>query len=75
MDAPEFARSLKAQWQPRPGRHVVQLLDAGDKAVDEVKLEMRGAGVRQPNSAARRVEKNFAFRKFIHVPRPTAPLR
>jgi len=45
MDGKEFARGPQAQWMPWPGRHVVQLLDAGGKVADEIKLEVRGAGV------------------------------
>jgi penicillin-binding protein 1C len=46
MDGKEFARGAQAQWLPWPGRHVVQLLDAGGQVVDEIRLEVRGAGVR-----------------------------
>ena len=47
MDGREFARGTEAQWLPWPGRHVVQLLDASGKVADEIRLEVRGAGVRQ----------------------------
>ncbi len=47
MDGKEFARGPKAQWMPWPGRHVIQLVDAGGKVADEIKLEVRGAGVRE----------------------------
>ncbi|AYQ28665.1 penicillin-binding protein 1C [Polaromonas sp. SP1] len=47
MDGKEFARGPQAQWMPWPGRHVVQLVDAGGKVADEIKLEVRGAGVRE----------------------------
>jgi len=30
---------------PWPGRHVVQITDAQGKVLDEVRLEVRGAGV------------------------------
>jgi penicillin-binding protein 1C len=46
MDGKEFGRGNEVQWLPWPGRHVVQLLDAGGKPVDEIRLEVRGAGVR-----------------------------
>jgi penicillin-binding protein 1C len=46
MDGKEFARGNQAQWLPWPGRHVVQLLDASGKVADEIRLEVRGAGVR-----------------------------
>jgi penicillin-binding protein 1C len=45
MDGKEFARGNSAQWLPWPGRHVVQLLDAGGQVADEIRLEVRGAGV------------------------------
>jgi penicillin-binding protein 1C len=47
MDGKEFARGNQAQWLPWPGRHVVQLLDASGKVADEIRLEVRGAGVRK----------------------------
>ena len=50
MDGKEFARGPQAQWMPWPGRHVVQLLDAGGKVADEIKLEVRGAGVREASA-------------------------
>ncbi|MDO8251328.1 MAG: transglycosylase domain-containing protein, partial [Rhodoferax sp.] len=46
MDGKEFARGNQAQWLPWPGRHVVQLLDASGKVADEIRLEVRGAGVK-----------------------------
>jgi penicillin-binding protein 1C len=47
MDGKEFARGSQAQWMPWPGRHVVQLVDTGGKVADEIRLEVRGAGVRE----------------------------
>ena len=47
MDGKEFARGAEAQWLPWPGQHVVQLLDAEGKVADEIRLEVRGAGVRE----------------------------
>ena len=41
-----FARGAQAQWMPWPGRHVVQLLSAAGDVLDEVKIEVRGAGVK-----------------------------
>ena len=46
MDGKEFARGNQAQWLPWPGRHVVQLLDASGQAADEIRIEVRGAGVK-----------------------------
>ena len=46
MDGKEFARGAEVRWLPWPGRHVVQLLDSGSRVVDEIQIEVRGAGVR-----------------------------
>ncbi|MES2401489.1 MAG: penicillin-binding protein 1C [Pseudomonadota bacterium] len=46
MDGKEFARGSQAQWLPWPGRHVVQIADARGAVLDEVRLEVRGAGVK-----------------------------
>jgi len=53
MDGKEFARGQEAQWLPWPGRHVVQLVDAGGKVADEIRFEVRGAGVREAKAGAR----------------------
>jgi penicillin-binding protein 1C len=45
MDGKPFAKGASAQWLPWPGRHVVQIVDAKGQVLDEVKLEVRGAGV------------------------------
>ncbi|MES2685868.1 MAG: transglycosylase domain-containing protein, partial [Pseudomonadota bacterium] len=45
MDGKEFARGNSAQWLPWPGRHVVQLVNSGGGVLDEIRLEVRGAGV------------------------------
>ena len=47
IDGKPFARGSNAQWLPWPGRHVVELLDARGQVVDQVKLEVRGAGIRR----------------------------
>ena len=47
MDGKEFAHGNDAKWLPWPGRHTVQLVDASGKVADEIKLEVRGAGVRE----------------------------
>ena len=47
MDGKEFARGNEAQWLPWPGRHVVRLVDANGQVADEIRLEVRGAGVRE----------------------------
>ena len=46
MDGREIARGPQAQWLPWPGRHQVQLADAGGKVLDEIRIEVRGAGVK-----------------------------
>ena len=45
MDGKEFARGTSAQWLPWPGRHVVQLVSGSGEKLDEIRLEVRGAGV------------------------------
>ncbi|NVO07569.1 MAG: transglycosylase domain-containing protein, partial [Rhodoferax sp.] len=45
MDGKEFAKGPSAQWLPWPGRHVVQLVSASGAKLDEIRLEVRGAGV------------------------------
>ncbi len=40
-----LATGGSAQWPLWPGRHVIRLLDAKGRVLDEVKLEVRGAGV------------------------------
>jgi penicillin-binding protein 1C len=46
LDGKPFAKGANAKWLPWPGRHVVQLVDAKGVKLDEIKLEVRGAGVR-----------------------------
>ncbi|SFB79432.1 penicillin-binding protein 1C [Polaromonas sp. OV174] len=53
MDGKEFARGTQAQWLPWPGRHVVQLSDVHGKVLDEIRLEVRGAGLKVTQGAAR----------------------
>ncbi len=45
MDGKVFAKGASAQWPPWPGRHRVQLADARGQVLDEVRVEVRGAGV------------------------------
>ncbi|MDO9259904.1 MAG: penicillin-binding protein 1C [Polaromonas sp.] len=52
MDGKEFARGAQAQWLPWPGRHVVQLVDNSNQVVDEIRLEVRGAGVREAKAGS-----------------------
>jgi penicillin-binding protein 1C len=46
LDGKPFAKGNGAKWLPWPGRHVVQLVDAKGVKLDEIKLEVRGAGVK-----------------------------
>ena len=46
MDGKVFAKGPSAQWLPWPGRHVVQITGARGMVLDEVRLEVRGAGVK-----------------------------
>jgi penicillin-binding protein 1C len=50
IDGKPFAKGSAALWLPWPGRHVIQITDAKGKVLDEVRAEVRGAGV---NSAQR----------------------
>ena len=50
IDGKPFAKGSSALWLPWPGRHVIQITDAKGKVLDEVRAEVRGAGV---NSAQR----------------------
>ncbi len=45
IDGKPFARGASAQWLPWPGRHVIDLMDARGQVADQVRLEVRGAGV------------------------------
>jgi penicillin-binding protein 1C len=47
MDGKLLARGANAQWLPWPGRHVVKLVNERDEVQDEIRLEVRGAGVRK----------------------------
>ena len=46
IDGKPFARGAQAQWLPWPGRHVVQLVGSSGQVLDEVKVEVRGAGLK-----------------------------
>ena len=47
IDGKDFARGYEAHWLPWPGRHRIELLDADGKVAGEIRLEVRGAGVRE----------------------------
>jgi len=46
MNGKAFARGKEALWLPWPGRHLVQLIDTSGKVLDEINIEVRGAGVK-----------------------------
>ena len=54
MDGKPLANGPAAQWLPWPGRHVVQLVSANGEKLDEVRLEVRGAGVAVSANKVRR---------------------
>ena len=45
MDGKPLGQGLRVAWLPWPGRHVVQITDARGQVLDEVRIEVRGAGV------------------------------
>jgi penicillin-binding protein 1C len=51
VDGREFARGAEAAWLPWPGRHVLQLVDTDGRVADEVRVEVRGAGVKAAATA------------------------
>ena len=46
IDGKDFAKGNQAQWLPWPGRHSITLVDAKGQVLDEVRVEVRGAGVK-----------------------------
>ncbi len=51
MDGKVFGKGTTTQWLPWPGRHVIQITDAKGQMLDEVRLEVRGAGVKVSQAA------------------------
>ena len=45
MDGKPLGRGAQVAWLPWPGRHVVQLTDGKGQVLDELRIEVRGAGV------------------------------
>ncbi|XDF33936.1 penicillin-binding protein 1C [Paracidovorax avenae] len=45
IDGQVQGRGAEWAWLPWPGRHRVELVDAGGQVVDEIRIEVRGAGV------------------------------
>ncbi len=48
MDGKPWARGAEVQWLPWPGRHKVQLVNERGEVMDELRVEVRGAGVKAP---------------------------
>ncbi|MFN7153007.1 MAG: penicillin-binding protein 1C [Acidovorax sp.] len=44
MDGKPLGRGPRVAWLPWPGRHVVQITNAQGQVLDEIRLEVRGAG-------------------------------
>ena len=47
LDGKPLGQGTRLQWLPWPGRHVMQLTDARGTVLDEVRFEVRGAGVKE----------------------------
>src|SRR6218665_587619 len=60
IDGKHVACGNSAQWLPWPERHLIELLDASGKMLDQRRLEVRGAGVRA-KSAPMRIERLRAY--------------
>jgi penicillin-binding protein 1C len=54
IDGHWLARGPIALWLPWPGRHVLQLVDARGKTLDQVHVEVRGASVKNTPAARQR---------------------
>lgn len=50
IDGKQIAKGNTALWLPWPGRHVIQIVDSKGKVLDQVRLEVRGAGVKMQGS-------------------------
>ncbi|ARV20698.1 Penicillin-binding protein 2D [Curvibacter sp. AEP1-3] len=50
IDGKQVAKGNTALWLPWPGRHVIQIVDSKGKVLDQVRLEVRGAGVKMQDS-------------------------
>ncbi|HRO54421.1 MAG TPA: penicillin-binding protein 1C [Alicycliphilus sp.] len=48
IDGKPAGRGARLAWLPWPGRHRVELLDARGQVLDQIGIEVRGAGVRSP---------------------------
>lgn len=45
MDGKLLGRGQQTQWLPWPGPHLVQIADTKGRVLDQVRVEVRGAGV------------------------------
>lgn len=53
IDGKPLAQGPQALWQPWPGRHTLQITNAKGQVLDEVRIEVRGAGLKStPNRPA-----------------------
>uniref|UniRef100_UPI00262B08DE penicillin-binding transpeptidase domain-containing protein n=1 Tax=Acidovorax sp. TaxID=1872122 RepID=UPI00262B08DE len=52
MDGKPLGRGQRVAWLPWPGRHVVQITNAQGGVLDEIHIEVRGAGVAAGTAAA-----------------------
>ncbi|WP_298209839.1 penicillin-binding protein 1C [Acidovorax sp.] len=51
MDGKPLGRGPEVAWLPWPGRHVVQITDTAGQVLDEIRIEVRGAGAIGPGVA------------------------
>ena len=49
-----LGRGQQIQWMPWPGRHVIEVPDARGTVLDRVRIEVRGAGVKQTKATGGR---------------------
>jgi penicillin-binding protein 1C len=47
LDHKPLGSGPRAQWLPWPGKHTIRLVDARGTTLDEVRIEVRGAGVKR----------------------------
>ncbi|WP_431053358.1 penicillin-binding protein 1C [Roseateles sp. L2-2] len=50
LDGRVIGRGATLDWLPMPGRHELALLDASGRVLQQVRFEVRGAGLKQPPS-------------------------
>ena len=74
MDGKTLARGASVQWLPWPGKHVVQLTDTQGAVLDEIRLEVRGAGLKALTGSA--LSKKFQqARSKVHTASASLGLR